>query len=295
MTERPWVSAHLFHSGDLDRLLSGAVRPLVAELLGGGHLSAYFFLRYWEGGSHLRLRLLPARADEDDLVRDLVAARAGRYLSRHPATRPVPAAEYATLAARLAAWERLPAYTQTLYPDNSVRFIAYRPEHERYGTGACLHAVERHFTDSSQIALALVSAGAGAPARQTTALGAALLAHFLCPAEGSIDEVERLVPDAAQRYAGQRDRLRGLAEAMRELAGSPDAAVPSATRSLRAWRESLVALCAALEPHAREVRVPEVVAMCVHLFCNRLGVSLGEEAYVRYLAGRTAADLHGRE
>ena len=204
------------------------------------------------------------------------------------------AEEYAVLAGRLARWERLPAYTATLYPNNSVQFIPYRPEHDRYGTGACLHAVERHFTDSSRIALALVSAGTTAEARETVGFCAALLARFLCPPD----------PDApapagsptaglAERYASQRDRLRDLAVTMRALAtGAPYA---GAAGGLVAWRESVVALRDALAAHRTAVRVPEVVDTCVHLFCNRLGVSLPEENYVRYLALRTAADLDGRE
>src|SRR5438132_966834 len=57
--------------------------------------------------------------------------------------------------------------------------VGYRPEHDRYGTGDCLHVVEEHFADSSQIALALVSAGASPAARETAGFCAAILAMLL--------------------------------------------------------------------------------------------------------------------
>jgi Lantibiotic biosynthesis dehydratase C-term len=47
----------------------------------------------------------------------------------------------------------------------------------------------------------------------------------------------------------------------------------------------------ALTPYQDAVRAPAVVDTCVHLFCNRLGVSLPDEGYLRYLAARTTVDL----
>ena len=61
MADRDWISAHVFYSDGLDRLLTEAVRPLVGELIAARLVRAYFYLRYWDGGPHLRLRVLPAR------------------------------------------------------------------------------------------------------------------------------------------------------------------------------------------------------------------------------------------
>lgn len=298
MADREWVSAHLFHSGDLDRLLTEAVHPLVGELVHSGLVRDWFFLRYWEGGPHLRLRLLPATHGARDAVRDVVAERCGWHLRRYPSTRAPDPVRYRELAARLARVEGLASHTATLYPDNSVQFLEYRPENDRYGTGACLHAVERHFADSSGIALALVSAGTGPAGRSTAAFCAAMLAHLLCPAPvpgpagppvpgPAGPPAGPAVPDA---YPAQRERLLGLGAAMRRIAAGERSA-----GGLALWRDSLVALRAALAPYRAEVDPPAVADACVHLFCNRLGVTLPEEAHLRYLVARTLADPPGEE
>jgi thiopeptide-type bacteriocin biosynthesis protein len=294
-----WVSAHLFYSDPLDPLLTNAIRPLVADLSTAGLARGYFFLRYWEGGPHLRLRVLPAGAGVRDRVHRTVAAHCTRYLRHHPSTTAVAAGEYTALAARLARWERLDTHTETLYPNNSVQFIGYRPEHDRYGTGACLDAVERHFMESSQIALALVTTETDrgtATARQTAAFCAAFLARLVCPPDRDPDPGPEARtgshPDLDERYAGQRSRLLRLGRTMRDLAaGTPDAGSPG---GLTAWRDSIVALRDTLTAGHGVVSAPEVVDLCVHLFCNRLGVSVPAESQLRYLVARTAADLATR-
>ncbi len=296
MADRDWISAHVFYSDGLDRVLTEAVRPLVGELTEGRLVRAYFYLRYWDGGPHLRLRFLPARPRNHDRVRDVVAARCETFLRRYPSATPVDAGEYAAAATRLARWERLPSYAETPYPNNSVQFIAYRPEHDRYGTGDCLHVVEEHFAESSQIALALVSAGAAPAARETAGFCAAMLATLLRPRDAPAGNpparaAGRYPPDLAERYADQRGGLLNLGEAMRRLASGLD----STTGALAAWRDSVATLYDALAPYRQIVHVDAVVDTCVHLFCNRLGVSLAEEDYIRYLAARTAADLQERE
>lgn len=266
MAERSWVSAHVFYSDPLEPLLCGAVRPLVTELGERGLVDGWFFLRYWEGGPHLRLRLLPT--GDAGPVRDAITIHCGRYLREHPATTPVPPDGYAVAAAALARYEHRTQPLQPLRDNNSVHFVDYRPEHDRYGTGAHLAAVERHFAESSTIALALMTAGP--EARRTAAFCAMLVA-------GSLSPPMPVAPVDETRYARQRDTLLRLARR---------------TGTMRAWRDSLLALRDAL---SGQERAATVLDTGVHLFCNRLGVTLPEEAYLRSLAARTAAELSGKE
>ena len=54
-----WISLHIHRRGGMDHLLMGGVSPLIEHLRREGVLARWFFLRYWDGGPHLRLRLLP--------------------------------------------------------------------------------------------------------------------------------------------------------------------------------------------------------------------------------------------
>src|SRR4051794_29695771 len=56
----PWTSLHIFFHADAhatDRLLLEGVHPPGSALAKQGALQSWFFIRYWEGGAHVRLRL----------------------------------------------------------------------------------------------------------------------------------------------------------------------------------------------------------------------------------------------
>ncbi len=261
-----WVSIHAYYHGDLDVLLREAVRPLVAEFRAAGLIDGYFFLRYWDGGPHLRVRLSTGTGRD-------VEARALDHLRGYLAARPsadLPGADrYPREAARRAAAEGLTDYLRVPVPNNTARPVAYRPEHHRYGYGAALAAVERHFVESSRIALGLVTAGLTRDRRHAAAFAAIILGWH----------GQRLrPPDHDDRYeAGYprlRDGLHRLADQMAMVA-TGTTTLP-AGGALRAWHRTI-----------GSVPDPRVADLCTHLFCNRLGVGPAEERYLRYLAART--------
>lgn len=177
MRETDWVSAHLFYHGNLDLLLVELVAPLVDELAADGLCDEYFFLRYWDGGTHLRLRLLAPPPSADD-VRSRVTERCRRFFRERPAPTTLDPGEYLQTAGELARREGVADYARRPYPNNSVAFIPYRREHGRYGQGASIQAVERHFVESSRIALSLVKVGLSPRQRDTTACSLLMLAWF---------------------------------------------------------------------------------------------------------------------
>jgi thiopeptide-type bacteriocin biosynthesis protein len=83
-TQTAWISAHLFHRGAMDDLITGTVAPLIGELNSSRALNGFFFLRYWEGGPHLRLRILPTSTAHADRIRESLIERSTRYLTQHP-------------------------------------------------------------------------------------------------------------------------------------------------------------------------------------------------------------------
>src|SRR5881394_1255402 len=80
-----WLSAHLFYQGSLDQLLRQLVSPLVGDLRDRRLIAGHFFLRYWQGGPHVRLRLLPRQADAAEEIRDAVRTAAAGFYATSPA------------------------------------------------------------------------------------------------------------------------------------------------------------------------------------------------------------------
>jgi thiopeptide-type bacteriocin biosynthesis protein len=281
VTERHgWISAHLFSYGDVDLLLTRMVGPLTAELAADRLADRSFFLRYWDGGPHLRLRLAPLPGCGDE-VRARVRARAAEYFRRNPSRAPQDGGDYAAQAAALAAAEGMTDYLRHPRPADSLEFIPYRREHDRYGYGASMEAVEAHFVESSRIALALVTTGMPAGVRTTAAYSVLLVAWL---AGGVTPRLARARAEAA--YDRQRERLHAIARAMHALVRhSADRGEEPSGGELAGWARSVGRLRAALD-RAGAPPSGTVIDTCAHLMCNRLGVNVAEEAHLRQLASR---------
>lgn len=290
MSDNPWVSAHAFYHGDLDRLLLDMAAPLTEELTGRGLVTHYFFLRYWAGGPHLRLRLLPAGEDVRAEVTRHVRDRFEAYYARHPAADRMTPEEYAGTARWLASVEGVP-YPAELRPNNSLAFVPYEREHTKYGYGGTIEAIERHFAESSRIALDVLRTEPSADHRGTAGAAMMLLAWFAAaddPARlaGWTRRTPLLVGGAAPEPAGeeQRHRLTELAKLMYVMAGKwPEL---GGDGTLLRWARSVGTLRHALDAGpAHEARsVFRVLNSCAHLVCNRLGVGLAEEDALRHHA-----------
>lgn len=63
-----WLSVYLFHYGDADQLLKQLVHPFIQQW----H-APWFFIRYWEGGDHIRLRLKATENRHHSIVKSLSA------------------------------------------------------------------------------------------------------------------------------------------------------------------------------------------------------------------------------
>ncbi|WP_327287163.1 lantibiotic dehydratase C-terminal domain-containing protein [Streptomyces sp. NBC_01198] len=265
-----WVSLHAFHHGDLDVLLLDGVRPLVDDLRRAALIDGFFYLRYWDGGPHLRVRLRTARDAE---VTGIALGALRGYLRDHPAAdRPQPG--YPAQSARLAAAEGVTDHLRTPEPNNTVRAVAYRPETGRYGEGVSLAAAERHFGESSRIALGLIAAGADRGQRQIAAFAALVLAWqgLPRPPVPPADPATEAGDDEA--YRGNVTLLHDVAAAAARIAAGTSPLPDDG--ALTAWWRTVSSLP---EPGVRDI--------CAHLFCNRLGVGPREEHRLRRLAYRT--------
>ncbi|GAA3861925.1 hypothetical protein GCM10022243_30260 [Saccharothrix violaceirubra] len=288
-TAADWLAAHLFHHGNLDDLLVRLVAPLVRELD-----RPAFFLRYWDGGNHVRLRVLAP--DDRDAVGAVIRDRAEAYFAESPAPDLMSAEHYRSVAPGLALGEGLTDYLPELRPNNSVLFQPYTREHHRYGHGASMEAAEHHFAESSAVVLDLLGTHPSTRQRDTACYALILLAWFAAEPDpvrltAWRDRLDRgwaerfgplgVVAEAESAQVFERDRGTLVAIADRLRAGRVGGSV------LGRWSASVTALAASLR--RPDARAPEggplpVLDACAHLLCNRLGVSPAAEVHLRRLA-----------
>ncbi|MFE7858817.1 lantibiotic dehydratase C-terminal domain-containing protein [Streptomyces sp. NPDC057403] len=322
MSERSWVSAHLFYHADQDAAIVGIVRPAAERLRRAGIADGFFFLRYWEGGPHLRLRV-PTSPDRVQEVRSVIEETAAEFYRTSPSRSSMSAQEYADTAPGLAKLEQMSDYEPELHPDNSVAFIDYVPETDVFGTGRSLEAVEHQLMATSVLAVELIARGrtpgqramdafAMLAANRTLFTGIlpelAYQARFLVESGGGAARL--LESTEFEKYfdankAHLRTSLEAVWSSTRGVA-LPDGSVAgkwlTATRDLN---DTLVRLellgeldaYPAFEAPADVLEhinhlVPQlIVERCAHLMCNRLGISLAQESHLRLLLTRTAFDL----
>ncbi|MBW5484274.1 thiopeptide-type bacteriocin biosynthesis protein, partial [Streptomyces bambusae] len=122
-----WHSLHVYlHSGteETDRFLTEDVAPLLDGAVARGEAADWFFIRYGEGGPHVRVR-----------VRDPAPATA--------------AALPGALARAAAARPALPGSGPWPSEHAEVRDVPYLPETERYGGPLALPVAEEVFAAST--------------------------------------------------------------------------------------------------------------------------------------------------
>lgn len=136
-----WLSAHLYYNEPWETFLLQGVEPFLQTALKTGIAEHYFFVRYWERGPHIRLRIKgEATAIEEVLKPNLLEHFKG-YFEANPSTRTEP--------------EYPPEYPEALYwlPNNTIHLEDYAPELDRYGGAIGVELAEQQFRLSSDIVL----------------------------------------------------------------------------------------------------------------------------------------------
>lgn len=162
--ENRWISMHIFYAAPPNHLLLEGVAPLVEELRHRELISRSFFIRYWQEGSHIRLRLLPAPGVTPDAIAAIAEPAIADFLRRRPALyryddesyQPFYKAMFVGEYGEAKWWETYPDGRMPFRPNNSFHYIAYEPEYHRYGGRAGVELAEWHFEVSSNIVLRIM-------------------------------------------------------------------------------------------------------------------------------------------
>lgn len=140
MEKTKWFAVYLFYPGDLDLMLNQLVRPFIHDFFKEESAGNYFFIRYWENGSHIRLRMKVHPEKQESLALE-IEKRAADFFVRYPDV---------ILPQDLAAAAAVP-------PGHQVVYASYEPEITRYGNLQSMPWAETHFFRSSAFVLDWIS------------------------------------------------------------------------------------------------------------------------------------------
>lgn len=262
-----WLSFHAFCPVDRDALLLQVVQPVVAELWAEGITDRFFFVRYPEGGDHVRLRLRIA-AEVDT----------------------APAADRAFARLRASCTE----FARTLStPANRIEVVPaiFELEIDRYGGPRWFPCALSFFVLSSLDALRFVAQWGGEPrARQLIEIlvrltrqaigGARTAAELRDLADHVVQWRPRMAPIVARADQMFESRGAELTHRIREVLMA--AATVGATAAPGTAEANVVharCLAAAVDGLDGEPRW-HALSSQMHMTANRLGLSNPEESYL---------------
>jgi thiopeptide-type bacteriocin biosynthesis protein len=319
MTE--WISVHVFYAGSLDHLLVEGVRGMLSRLRAAGAVRRWFFVRYWNGGRHLRLRVEPSHGQEVG-VASIVQEELRAFVAHHPGGQEDSAA-YLRLADRMqaallsAARDRglaEPEDVEAPQPTDSVQLRTYRYESERYGGTVARTLAEGHFWRSSELATTVVSRTLGrmdaraSLAFELLAVAPVALALPIEHARTLLLESSRMVryvrpdlidagqpPNGFVPFEAQRDELVALVRRARDHRSADPSSLAAVACEL--WAEELKVCDTQLgrlwadgqltcHPH-------QVLLSYIHMLNNRLGIGFAEECHLYHLLARALTDIDG--
>ena len=328
MTQR-YLSAHIFYNViDARLLLVECVTPLISTLENEALIDGYFFIRYWLGGPHIRLRLRLMDGAEELTVKEILEKAVRSYLARRPSLfdldpvksqpymRRLYEAEYGSEAFKEQFGENA---SVPIYPNNSISYIDYQPEYDRYGGPKGVELAEWHFERSSATVLRILKTGNCHI--KSALLGQGLqLMHAMasvCYPDPSNRAVfferysqawreqylqDNVAPESV--YEKAYDRQRSKLE--RHIAGLEvyDTAQTHQSNTVYQWYEHCMAVKDAvlalyesgelvLSPLATspEEAMRRVFVSYMHMTNNRLGISIPDESYLAHILGRTIQEM----
>ncbi|UII21877.1 lantibiotic dehydratase C-terminal domain-containing protein [Fulvivirga ligni] len=138
--EKEWMAVHIYYSEPWENFLTESLSPLIMSDEFQNSIDQFFFIRYWEKGPHIRLRL---KADKDafgKFLKPLLSGHINSYLRKYPSHRN----DYN--AHDMAGW----------YDNNSIQYLPYEPETVRYGGSSLLPIAEKQFQASSSVVLGIL-------------------------------------------------------------------------------------------------------------------------------------------
>lgn len=245
-----WLGYHLHAPEPWEPLLLECLAPALDAERRQGRLRRFFFLRYGEGGPHLRLRLLPRGGTDGDEVRRRLETRVGSWLGA-------------------GEW----------------RLEAHPYDREELYFGAARESVYAELLNEATSELALRLLGApGGESRGRRWLALAALLDVLLGGSTAGEDRRAAALAASRRFA--REAAAAVGRPVAESSAAPPP--PGAAAALAQARTGLGPALAAEPRVQRTARLLARARRCgprgglvavhaLHLLCNKLGLSLHEE------------------
>jgi thiopeptide-type bacteriocin biosynthesis protein len=290
VSESRWHSWHLYRAEIDDAFIRSAVRPFVTSIDAEALADSFFFVRYWDRGAHLRLRV---KSRFGEAVDERVRRHFKAFFTSHPSRREHDGPD--------------------LLPNDSVQVAEYEPELDRYGGIERMPIVESQFEASSRAVLDLLADGSS----YEGAIGAAIRLHLIFARALGLNceqtvaffrEIARcflrhpsigVQDDAGEAHflaifdkAFERSR-EPLIAAQSSLWSALDEGIEFEERWANRWLADMRDVACRLRAISGSIglRELEICHSCFHMTNNRLGIRNHDEPFVARIIERSMRSI----
>lgn len=302
---KTWLAAHLYYEEPLDIFLTKAVFPYIQKVIQERNPDQFFFIRYFEKGPHIRMRF-KLNSDVCDEVKNDINNFFYNYFSRNPSNRKIKNEDAIALD-----W----------FPNDSVQFIDYEPETERYGGEEGIVIAENQFQQSTEAVMAAMIENESWS--YTNALGVAIAMHIaFVKASGydlnqakkffsfvssawlpravyyyyginhediSQDNVKEILEIFEQRFNQQKEQLVSFHEFYWPLFDDEE---DIEQEWLKKWYRDIKFTFTKLIGSKLTQPIEYILESYVHMTNNRLGLHNIDESYLAFLIQRSLQEIN---
>lgn len=146
-----WCSLHVFFHdfSNVETVLNRLIWPSLQSGIINKEIKKYFFIRYWEGGPHLRIRYIVQEGIDTEEFTERLTDSWTDYLLKHPSSIELKKETfYQSHSLEGKSKNVIPSLPW--FPNNSVQKVSYIPEIERYGGKVGIQIAEEFFCYSSE-------------------------------------------------------------------------------------------------------------------------------------------------
>lgn len=140
--EGSWISVYLYYADPIDEFIKKAVASFVYEIFDFHLAERFFFIRYFENGPHIRLRMKCKSEEKGIILKNKLNNFFKDYFIKHPSI--LSEKKYSTDK----NWSKV--------PNNSLKFVRYKPEIGRYGGRYGVKIAEKQFEASSRAVFTII-------------------------------------------------------------------------------------------------------------------------------------------
>jgi thiopeptide-type bacteriocin biosynthesis protein len=267
-----WVSFHIYTSGEHDPFLVDAMHPWLENRIKLHDIADFFFLRYFDRGPHIRLRVKPRIANPNANWHAKTIEELRELLIKSSPSRP-----------------DIPYQWQDPELDGQVILEPYHPEYERYGANEAMLYAEKLFCDSSILALKVIRS---APKRaQRYGVAVDLMKAALTAVCSDNEEILAFLTNYEQTVRDSSESLKQTAQQKSALPEGELGGWQSPPNWTQVWTLRISQYGQQLTNTMKDFsggRRFRIIASHIHLLNNRMGLGASEE---RKLASRLISEM----